>query len=506
MIKEQEGTKELKKETLSHVEISSQENAEKRRIFWANRGKSLENMPFPVFSKLSHWENAKEGEELMVAGRIIQKRHIGSLTFMRIVDYSANIQIILHRKDLADYDLMVENLSYGDIVALKGMITHSKTGERSISVGEIHMIACNHRIMPDKWYGLEEDELRHRNTYMLCARDEKFKNTITLRIQLMAKIRTFFQQEEFLEVETPILQNVASGAAANPFSTHHNALGINLYLRIAPELRLKTMVAAGYTKIFELGKNFRNEGIDPTHLQEFTMLECYAAYWHYKDYIPFTKKLFNFLFQQLNLPTSFNFRGEDINLEGEWPVYNFTQLILEKTAIDIEDQVNLKTNIVNYLQSIGENYNVNYNLINNLNSTMGLVDFIYKKICRPKIIQPTFLLGYPSYMAPLATEENGYSTKLQLVIAGIEFINAYGELVDPAKQEANFIQQEEYQTNIKNNQQVEDIFPRDNEFLDSMKYGMPPMAGFGMGIDRLLSLLSCNENLKNTLLFPLVTE
>ena len=317
----------------------------------------------------------------------------------------------------------------------------------------------------------------------------------------MEKIREFFKEEEFLEVETPILQNVASGAAAKPFTTHHNALNIDLCLRIAPELRLKTMVAAGYTKIFEIGKNFRNEGIDPTHLQEFTMLECYAAYWHYKDYIPFTKKLFAFLLEKLHLPKIINFRGHRVNLDGEWEIWNFTDLVKQKTGINIEDLENLRNNIINYLKKLNENYAI----VHTINSTMGLVDFIYKKICRPNIIAPTFLLGYPSYMAPLATVENGYSTKLQLVIAGVEFINSYGELVDPEKQEENFVQQEEYQKQLKNYEDVEDIFPRDNEFLDSMKYGMPPMAGFGMGIDRLLCFLSGKDNLKGTLLFPLVT-
>jgi lysyl-tRNA synthetase class 2 len=413
------------------------------------------------------------------------------------MDFSKEIQLILKQENLIDYKNIIDNLSYGDIVAVEGNIGFSNTGERSVVVNNITMISCNYRPVPDKWHGMTDPDFLYRNSYMAYVYNQDFKKIIDIRIKIMEGIREFFKNNNYLEVETPILQSVPSGAAAKPFKTHHNALDMDMYLRIAPELYLKMMIASGYTRLFEMGKIFRNEGIDPTHLQEFTMLECYTAYENYDYYIDFTKNLFIYLKNKLNISDTIEFKGHTIDFNGLWPIEDFSQLIEKKLSIKVDNNPLLKQNITEYLQK--NNYDIN--LLKDINSDMGLTDFIYKKLIRPSIIQPTFMTRYPVYMAPLASVINGKSTKIQLVIGGIELTNCYGELVNPFEQEENFKLQDSQQ---KNQDQDEDIFRRDNNFLNSMAFGMVPMAGFGMGIDRLVSFFTSQDNLKNTLFFPLI--
>ena len=358
------------------------------------------------------------------------------------------------------------------------------------------MISCNFRSVPDKWKGITDPDFCYRNSYMYYVFDNDFQKVINARWKIMATIREFFKNNHFIEVETPVLQMVPSGAAAKPFKTHHNALDMDMYLRIAPELYLKMMIAAGYTRVFEMGKIFRNEGIDPTHLQEFTMLECYTAYADVNFYIDFTKHLLFKIKEALQIGDSIHYRGHEIFFNQPWSVINFSQLLKERLGVNIDKNNNLKEDVKNMLQSRGEDIKI----LNTLNSDMGLIDYIYKKLVRPSIIQPTFVTNYPTYMAPLASVNNGQSTKMQLVVAGVELTNCYGELVDPFKQEDNFKTQDAQQKSIDDD---EDIFRRDNEFLSSMKFGMTPMAGFGMGIDRIISFFTGVDNLKNTLMFTI---
>jgi lysyl-tRNA synthetase class 2 len=480
-----------------------EENGQRRRSFWEtkkqqqsiNTENSIYIMDFPVAKKIADTLPLESGDELSIAGRITKKRTIGAVSFLKIMDYSQEIQLILKEENIEDYKNIIDNLFYGDLIAVKGAIGFSNTGERSVVVDNITMISCNYRSVPDKWKGMTDPDFCYRNSYMYYVFDDDFKKIIHSRWQILKTIRDFFASHDFIEVETPILQNVPSGAAARPFKTHHNALDMGMYLRIAPELYLKMMVAAGYTRIFEMGKIFRNEGIDPTHLQEFTMLECYTAYVDVNFYIQFTRDLLMAIKNQLNIGDVINYRGHDIHLMEPWSVVNFTQLLKNQLNIDINAD-NLRENVEEMLKKRGENIN----LLNGLNSTMGLVDFIYKKFVRPFIIQPTFVTNYPAYMAPLATTEAGQSTKIQLVVAGVELTNCYGELVDPFQQEENFQNQDAQQINGDDD---EDIFRRDNDFLNSMKFGMVPMAGFGMGIDRIISFFTGEDNLKNTLMFTI---
>ena len=479
------------------------ENGLRRKSFWEEYKKkkninienSIYHKHFNGYEKIIDGDHLKEGEEISIAGRIIKKRTIGAVSFLKIMDFSGEIQLILKEENLEDYKNITENLFYGDIIEVKGIIGFSNTGERSIVIDEILMISCNYRSVPDKWKGMTDPEFCYKNSYMNFVFNDDFKKVINTRFQILSLIREFFKTNDFIEVETPILQHVPSGAAAKPFKTYHNALEIPMYLRIAPELYLKMMIASGYTKVFEMGKIFRNEGIDPTHLQEFTMLECYVAYWTVHNYVKFTKDLLFYIKNNLNIGDTIEYRGHTIDWSKDWPVENFSQLILKKTGINIDNNNNLKNDVVEILKKNGEKFNAN-----DINSEMGLVDLLYKKLVRPSIINPTFVTNYPEYMAPLATMENGKSTKMQLVVAGIELTNCYGELVDPFKQEENFKIQDGQQNNMDDD---EDIFRRDDEFLSSMKFGMAPMAGFGMGIDRIISLFTGQDNLKNTLLFTI---
>jgi lysyl-tRNA synthetase class 2 len=479
------------------------DNGLRRKNFWEqvkkNNNISTENsiytMDFPVVHQIDATKNLMEGDHGSIAGRITKKRTIGAVSFLKIMDHSQEIQLILKEENLNDYKNILDNLFYGDVIGVQGIIGFSNTGERSLVVHNITMISCNYRSVPDKWKGITDPDFCYRNSYMYYVFDGDFQKVINGRWKIMATIRKFFQQHDFLEVETPVLQTIPSGAAAKPFKTHHNALDMEMYLRIAPELYLKMMVAAGYNRVFEMGKIFRNEGIDPTHLQEFTMLECYTAYADVNFYIDFTRNLLLTIKEDLAIGDSIHYRGHEIFFNQPWPVISFSQLLKEKLGIEINNNPNLRQDVINMIQSRGEDLNLEA-----INSSMGLIDYIYKKLVRPSLIQPTFVTNYPTYMAPLASVHNGASTKMQLVVAGVELTNCYGELVDPFQQEENFKIQDEQQKSIDDD---EDIFRRDNDYLSAMKFGMVPMAGFGMGIDRIISFFTGQDNLKNTLMFPI---
>lgn len=435
------------------------------------------------------------------AGRLGSIRAMGKLMFVHLQDYSGAVQLVLKDDVLTNTTIsdLKNSLRSGDFVGVTGKTHKTKTGEYSILVDTITVLGGAHRTLPEKWAGLSNQEVRYRQRYLDLIANPKTRARFIFRSKLIQNIREFYWQENFLEVETPSLMHRATGAVANPYKTHNDALGENLFLRISHELPLKTLIVGGFDKIFELGKAFRNEGIDGSHLPEHTHLEHYAAYWNYEDNIAFTEKMFSFLLKQLGLPKKITMEdGSKIDLSFPWPRLNFSDLLKEKTGIDVLNQTSAKK----LLQEI-VNKGYNFEGMDTM-SVSGLVDNLYKKVVRPTLINPTFLVQYPAELQPLARRNNDDPSQVdqfQLIINGWEIVKAYSELVDPVEQKERF--KEQLSKRKKGEDETMEV---DEDYITAMEYGMPPISGWGMGIDRLTALLTGQTNLREVVFFPLLRD
>lgn len=439
------------------------------------------------------------GTPVETAGRIILLRDIGKITFAHIQDFSGRIQIAAKEDVLGKekYKWLLKTFDTGDFIGVKGELFTTKTGEKTIQVNEFSFLGKALNAMPEKWAGIKNQELKYRQRYLdLIASPETMKGFV-FRSDLIREIRSFYWQNGFLEVETPTLMHSATGAVATPYITYNNALDIDLYLRISHELPHKTLIVGGFDKIFEIGKAFRNEGVDVSHLPEHTHLEHYAAYWNFEDNMNFTEKMFEHIFKSLNIPLKITMEdGVEIDFSFPWPRVNFIELITEKTGIDIR-----KFNEANSLRQAIKEKNIQFEGMDKM-SLSGLADNLYKKIVRPKIVNPTFLYYYPTYLQPLARrndDDENIVDQFQLVVKGWEIVKAYSELVDPNDQEERFLEQ------AKNKELGEDeTMEIDNDYIETMSHGMPPISGLGLGVDRLTALLSGKSNLRDVVLFPLL--
>ena len=363
------------------------------------------------------------------------------------------------------------------------------------------MLSKTLRPLPEKWHGLQDVEAKYRERYLDLTMDEETRKRFILRTKLINSIRDFLNNNDFLEVETPVLAHKASGATAKPFSTHHNALDIDVFLRIAPELYLKKCVAGGFERVYEFAKCFRNEGMDPSHLQEFLMLEYYVAYWNYEDNMDFTEKLFSHILKKIYGSYEVELLSRDgkskkIDFTPPWPRKEFAKIIKKDSGINILDFDNAK--------DLRDEIKKKKIAIEDMNK-MGygnLCDALYKKVSRPKLIKPTFVIKHPADTKPLA-RRNDDNPKVcdtfQLLVNEWELINAYSEIVDPVDQRNRF----KVQSKAKAKGDDEAMQP-DESYLKCMEHGMPPMSGFGLGIDRLLTILTKQNNLKDVVLFPLL--
>jgi len=432
------------------------------------------------------------------AGRIIAIRQFGKLIFGHIKDFTGKIQFALELNTIGKdkFDYFKKFVDIADFIGVTGKIFITKTGEKTILVEDFALLSKALRPLPEKWHGIKDTEVKYRQRYLDLIMNEDSLNRFKLRSKLIKIIREFLDEHDFVEVETPILQPKKSGALAKPFITHHNALDIDLFLRIAPETYLKRCIAGGFDRVYEFAKSFRNEGIDPSHLQEFTILEFYVAYWNYKDLMKFTEKLIKYAVEKLLGTLKFTYKGVEIDLSGEWPIYSFKELILNNCGIDIDkytDKDSLKKAIIEKGIELED--------IDKLGRG-NLIDSLYKKVARPKMIQPQFLIHHPLDLSPLArkNDKNPLITdRFQLVINGWEIINAYSELIDPIDQRERF--EKQAQAHAEGD---EEALEMDEDFLLCMEHGMPPIAGWGMGIDRFLALLTDVDNLKDVVLFPLM--
>ena len=436
-----------------------------------------------------------------VAGRIVLMRKMGKMSFLTIGDITGRIQISVKMDMIGEeaYQDFKQNFDLGDFIGVEGEVFTTHTGEKTIRANEITFLGKALKPLPEKFHGLEDQELIYRERYVDLIMNEEEKKKFVFRSEFIKELRNYLNDKGYIEIETPILNNKPSGATAKPFVTHHNALDIDVYLRIAPETYLKRAIVGGFTKVFEIARCFRNEGMDTTHLQDFTMIEGYGAYLNYKDNMIFLREMLQSIVQKLFGTLCIQVGDKMVNLSGEWPSVSFRELILKYANIDIY-QEDTQEKLLNKIREM--NIEIDSEIpLENLGYG-NLVDQLYKKVARPNLVDPIFLVDHPISLSPLAraNDENPNLTdRFQLVINGAEIINAYSELVDPQEQERRL----EEQARLKANGD-EEAMPMDYDYIGAMEYGMPPICGWGMGIDRLIQLLTASENIKDVVLFPLM--
>src|SRR3989344_3895743 len=439
------------------------------------------------------------GTPIETAGRIVLLRAMGKLTFAHIQDFSGRMQIVVKEDILGKeyYKWFLKTFGVGDFIGIRGKIFVTKVGEKSVQVEHCDFLGKALEPMPEKWSGLKNQEVKYRQRYLdLIANPETMK-VFLFRSELIRQLREFYGQNKFIEVETPTLMRSATGAVAKPYITRNNALGIDLHLRISHELPLKTLIIGGFDRIFEIGKAFRNEGVDVSHLPEHTHLEHYASYWNYEDNIDFTEKMLKLIFEKIQIYPRIKMEdGIQVDFSFPWPRLNFIELMEKETGIDVmkyEDAGKLRKAIkIKRFQFDGMDKM----------SLSGLVDNLYKKVVRPKLINPTFLYYYPINLQPLA-RRNDSNPKIvdqfQLVVNGWEIVKAYSELVDPVDQEQRFVEQAKSKELGE-----EEVMAIDHDYIQAMSYGMPPISGLGIGVDRLVALLLGKVNLRDVVFFPLL--
>jgi len=441
------------------------------------------------FTKLS-----KKKKHSFVAGRIMAVREHGGSIFFDINDGSGQIQGYLKKDEIGEknFSLFKETADIGDFVELKGHFFITKKKEKSIKVSTWKMISKSLRPLPSQWYGLQDTEERFRKRYLDLIMNDEVKFRFILRSKIISEIRSYLDKDGFIEVETPILQPIAGGALAEPFKTYHNALDINLYLRIAPELYLKELLIGGINKVYEIGRNFRNEGIDATHNPEFTSIEIYEAYKDTEDLRKFIKKLLQAIIKKTTGKNEIKFNDNKINFAKEYSVVSYFEA-LKKYVLIIDPTNTSREDVALKAKQFGIE-------VKNFETKEKILDNLFKKMCRPKMIQPTFVIDYPVGTSPLAKrKENNKNMidRLQLIIGGLEIVNGFSELNDPIDQKERFKEQDR----VKEMGEKE-ISPSDEDYLEAMEYGMPPAAGWAIGIDRLTMLLTNTQNIREVIFFP----
>lgn len=447
--------------------------------------------------------SGKVGSYVKMAGRIMLFRKMGKLTFLHIQDYYGRIQVILKLDELGEnqYKLFSKITDTGDFIGVEGEVFITKTGELSVLAKKYTFLSKALRPLPDKWHGLKNVELKYRKRYLDLIMNEETRERFAFRSDFIKSLREFYFENKFSEIETPILCNTPSGALAKPFKTYHNALGTDVYLRIAPEIFLKEAIIGGYEKVFEIARSFRNEGIDPSHLQDFTMVEHYCAYWNFEDNMRFTEQLFSSIIQKLKKTLKIkipNRNGEiiEVDFSGPWKRVDFKTLLINDCGIDID-----KHTTVESLREEIKRKNIKIDKMEKLGRG-NLIDALYKAVSREKLVNPVFLINHPIDISPLARKNDAnplITDRFQLVVNGWEVVNAYSELIDPIEQRKRFEEQTKFRETGD-----EEAMMKDFEYVEAMEYGMPPISGWGMGVDRMVALLTSQSNLKDVVLFPLL--
>ncbi len=472
--------------------------AEEVRIEKMNRLRDHKINPYPYsYKQTNHALDIKENYESMenekasVAGRIIGLREMGKLQFCDMLDSTGKIQLLVKADSLDESSKKVlENLDIGDIVGAEGKVTKTKKGEVSIDVSNITMLAKSLRTLPEKFHGLKDIETRYRKRYLDLISNPDIRKIFVARSKIISHFRRFFDERGYIEVETPVLQPVYGGAAAKPFLTHHNFLDMDIYMRISMELYLKRLIIGGIERVYEIGKDFRNEAADSTHNPEFTQIEAYEAYADYNDYMKMTEELISGTVKELTGDFAIEYQGKKVDFKPPFKRVSIVDSIKEKSGIDISNMSDDEA------AAIAKKEKLDIPIKNNIH----VADALFDKYVKDGLEQPSFVVDHPAYMCPLTKDKRGnkhLSERFELFIATKECANCYSELTDPIEQRKKFEDQdkERIQGDFEAN-------PIDEDFLEAIEYGMPPTAGIGIGIDRIVMLLTNNISLKEVMLFP----
>ena len=472
--------------------------------------------------------------QVATAGRVMLHRSHGKLAFAKILDSTGQIQLMFHRDnckiikvekkqdwtmnevavqtlpfdesesgEMTAYKFFEKMIDMGDFIGVRGEVFKTHKWELTIFVKEFKFLSKAIRPLPEKFHGLSDQEDLYRKRYLDMTMNPETYARFLFKSKFYEVLRDFYRSEGFTEIQTPILDNAASGAAARPFVTHHNDFDTDVYLRIAFETSLKKATVGRFEKVFEIGQDFRNEGSDPSHVQEFTQVEHYAVYRNYEDNMRFTEKMFDYLFEKLGLEKQLKVKDKDwiekiVDFTTPWERIDYTQGVNQASGLDIsqygiEDADRLRADI----QAKG----ISFEGMEKMGTTT-LIDYLYKKVLRPKITGPAFIYNYPVIMQPLARISDGDENiveQFQLLVNGWEICKAYSELVDPLLQQANFDKQAEAAAKGD-----DEATSGDEAFVEAMEYGMPPQSGFGMGLERILAILTEQDNLRDVIMFPLM--
>lgn len=433
------------------------------------------------------------GEHVVIAGRLMAKREHGKASFAVIKDGSASLQLYLTIDKLGEraYHGFLE-LDIGDFVGVSGLVFKTKRGELSVEVEKFELLTKSLRPLPEKWHGLTDVETRFRQRYLDLIMNPEVNKTFIIRGQIIKVIREYLEGEGFLEVETPMLQSIPGGAAAQPFITHHQALGIDLYLRIAPELYLKRLVIGGMERVYEINRNFRNEGMSVKHNPEFTMLELYQAYADYRDMMDLTERLIKHALNEVKGGLKLTYQGKELDFSGDWQRMTLLEAIKQTTGLNVSFELSLEE-----LKQVAKKKGIQ----GEKHWGKGKVIFeLFERLVEPEIIQPTFVLDYPLEVSPLARKhprDPELTERFELIISGREIANAFSELTDPLDQRQRFeAQAPAMEAGDEEAQRL------DKDFIRALEYGMPPTGGLGIGIDRLVMLLTDAYSIREVLLFP----
>jgi lysyl-tRNA synthetase class 2 len=428
-----------------------------------------------------------------VAGRVMAINRFGKAAFIRFRDRTGQLQAYIRKDKIGDeaYKLF-KQLDVGDFVGLCGGIFKTKTGEWTLLVSTLKLICKAIRPLPEKFHGLKDPEKRYRQRYLDLIMNADVRELFVKRSRIIQEIRSFFLERDFLEVETPMMQPIPGGAEAEPFKTHHNALGMDLYLRIAPELYLKRLVVGGFERVFEINRNFRNEGISTQHNPEFTMLEFYQAYATFTDLMQFTEQLISTVAQAVNGSTTISYQGNSIELSGSWRRITLQSALVDIGGID-SALLNDKAGLLEFAARNGIK-------ITKAGKLGKVITKLFDAVVEPKLIEPTFITAYPAEVSPLSRrsdQEPDLTERFELFIAGREIANGFSELNDPVDQKERFAQQ------VKSREAGDEMAHQmDEDYIEALEYGMPPTAGEGIGIDRLVMLLTDAVSIREVILFP----
>ena len=435
-----------------------------------------------------------EQKDVTIAGRIMAKRIMGKASFCTIQDNEGKIQSYVSTNDLGEESYKeFKTYDIGDIIGITGFVFKTKTGEISIHAREVILLTKSLRPLPEKFHGLKDVDLRYRQRYTDLIVNPEVKDVFVLRSKIFKEIRKFMDEKKYMEVETPMLTTVATGDAARPFITHHNTLNLDMYLRIAPELNLKRLIVGGFDKVYEIGKNFRNEGMDIKHNPEFTCMEFYSAYEDYNDMMDMAEQLISTVAQNVLGTTKIKYQGVDIDLTPSWRRVTMIDAIKEVCGVDFNT---IKTD--EEAQAIAKEKGVEYEEIK---KTRGhIINEFFETFVEETLIQPTFITDYPIEISPLTKRKKDKPElveRFELFIGGREYGNAYSELNDPIDQYERFIKQVEAKEKGD-----EEAGGMDEDFVNALEIGLPPTGGMGIGLDRLIMLLTDSSSIRDILFFP----